>query len=121
MAGIFRATSHPLQALRRARRTQPAAISASAVACSPPTARSTWPGALSSGANNGRSVGAGRGAGGVKREAETLAGKTNVGAGATPAGVSRAAVVGEALGDGMTVGTGSSVGVAMGVALGVAV
>jgi hypothetical protein len=87
---------HPVQALRRALSSKVSAISATAVICNPQTASSTSPGALSSEAKSGRSVGPRRGAGGVKREAETLVGKTKAiavaGVGVSVAGAGEVAV-----------------------------
>jgi hypothetical protein len=68
---------HPPQALRRALSNNASAINATAAICSPQITSNAPPGASDNEANNGRSVGAGRGAGGVNREADTLVGKAS--------------------------------------------
>lgn len=63
--------------MRRARSSKVNAIKATAAICRPQIISSTSPGALSSEAKSGLSVGPRRGAGGVRREADTLVGKTS--------------------------------------------
>lgn len=75
--------------LRRTRTATTITPMITATTCSPHTATITLSGAPVINAINGRSVGAGRGAGGVSREAEKLVGKT--------AAIACAVIVGDGL------------------------
>lgn len=83
---------------------------ASATTCKPISPSSTSTGADTYEAMIGRSVGAGRGAGGVSREADTLVGSA--------AAIARAVAVGSWMISGISVAGGVEVAVAVGVSVG---